>query len=823
MTAVTATLPVGAPRANAGVCCWHCGLPVPRGLVAAGASRQFCCAGCETAWGVINGCGLDRYYRLRAEMETSPAPARGQGRAYEEYDDPVFHRLYVGRRPDGLLETELYLEGVHCAACVWLVEKLPAVLGGVVESRLDFGRRVVRIAWSEAGPALSRIARTLDTLGYPPHPAKDVNARSVRRAEERRMLVRIGVAGAAAGNAMLLAFALYGGVFGGMEPEFRALFRATSLLIAIIALAWPGSVFFRGAWASLRTRTPHLDLPIAIGLAAGGLWGAINTLRGAGDVYFESVTALVFLLLVGRWIQHRQQRSAADAVELLFSLTPSTARVVDAGGATRLAPVEALRVGETVEVHAGESAPVDGVVLDHEATVDQGLLTGESRPVRTAPGEPVHAGAVNVGGPLRMRVEATGDQTRVARLMRLVADAAARRAPIVRMADRLAGWFVGASLALAAGTAALWLWLDPSRALDNAAALLIVACPCALGLATPLAVSTALGRAARRGLLIKGGDALERLAKPGVMFLDKTGTITEGRLELVEWRGDRRAMSAVAALESSCAHPIARALTRAIGPGDGVCVGWSRQRLGAGVEGTVDGAGVLVGSPDWVGSHATTPQWAAGAVHAFTARSLTPILVAIDGEVVAVAGLGDPIRTDASASIEALRARGWSIRILSGDHPDVVASVARELGVSAESAMGGVTPERKLDAVRAAARGGRAVVMVGDGVNDAAALSAASVGVGVHAGAEASLAAADVYLNTPGLGPLVELVDGARRTVRTIHVCLGASALYNLVAASLALAGLINPIIAAVLMPLSSFTVLAIARRARTFGAQPCR
>ncbi len=801
--------------------CTHCGLPVPLGLVDPAAGEQFCCQGCRTVYQVIHGCGLDRFYRLRESADATATPARTTQRQYGEYDDGVFRGLYCQTLADGAQATELYLEGVHCAACVWLVEKLPQVLPGVIESRLDMRRCLVRIRWQDERVKLSRIARMLDSLGYPPHPARDVRAREMRRREDHRFLIRIGVAAACAGNVMTLAFALYGGMFSGIEAEYARLFRWTSMLFGLIALLWPGSLFFRGAWAALRTRTAHLDLPIALGLLAGGLAGSVNAVLDRGEIYFDSLTMLVFLLLVGRWIQRRQQRWTGDAVELLFSLTPTSARrVVD--GRIEEVPIEAVTPGDLIEVRAGDSVPVDGVVLEGHSTLDQSLLSGESRPVAVEPDQAVSAGTVNVASRLVIRVKAVGDQTRVGRLMNLVEECSRRRAPIVQFADRVAVWFVVVLLTLSAVTFAVWLWLAPQRAIDNAVALLIVACPCALGLATPLALTVAIGRAARRGILIKGGEVLELLARPGVLILDKTGTITAGKTRVISWVGSDDAKTWVAALESHSAHPVAVALRAVAGTDSAreshpLDVRETVQTPGGGLTGLIDSRRLVVGSPRFVRAHdVVVPAEMDAAERVAVLAGMTPVFVAVDGRCVAVAGLGDPIREDAASALAELRRLGWSLRILSGDHPEVVAAVAEQLQVPPEAAAGNVTPEEKVAYVERLRQHG-SVVMVGDGVNDAAALSAATVGIAVHGGAEASLSAADIYLSRPGLTPVVDLVGAASSTVRAIQRSLVASLIYNTLAASLAVTGVIGPLVAAILMPLSSLTVLTLAFASHTF------
>ena len=796
--------------------CSHCSLPVPAGLVDPGAELQFCCNGCRVAYEVIHDHGLDRYYDIKERIDAPEEPARSSGKSFAEFDDPAFHHLYCRSGADGLSTIELYLEGVHCAACVWLVEKLTVVVDGVAEVRLDLGRSLAHVTWDPQMTELSAIARFLDSIGYAPHPFRGVEARDMARREERSLLIRIAIAGAIAGNVMLIAFALYGGRFHGITDEYRDLFRWVSFALALPSVLWCGSVFYRGAWGALRTRTLHMDLPIAIGILAGFFQGAFNTIRGSGEIYFDSVTALIFFLLVGRFLQRRQQRAAASSTELLFSLAPSTARLVAADG-VREVPLEALTPGCRVEVRAGDSIPADGVIIEGSSTLDRSLLTGESLPEEAAAGDPVHAGTVNLGGRLLVEVRTTGENTRVGRLMRLVEEGAQRRAPVVLLADRISGWFVAIVLVLAALTLAIWMHLDPAHAVEHAVALLIVSCPCALGLATPMAVSAAIGRAARRKILIKGGDALENLARPGLMILDKTGTLTEGRLAVIRWWGDEALQPRVAALERHSSHPMARALSEAFGDREAPEVTEAREVPGAGIGGVCEGRRVLVGSPGYAARElGPLPPEADDAVTRFAGEGLSPVVVAVDGAVAAVAGIGDPLRPDTAGALAGIQERGWRVEILSGDHPAVVQSIGREVGLAPERVRGGTTPEAKLEAVRTASKEGT-VAMVGDGVNDAAALAAATVGIGVHGGAEAALAAADVYLGSPGLMPLLELLQGARRTLGVIRRNLVFSLTYNVVAVSFAMTGHMSPLLAAVLMPLSSMTVVLSSYRSKTF------
>lgn len=874
-----------SPGTRAANCrCAHCGDPVPKGLVVDGAAEQFCCNGCRTVREVITGCGLDRYYALR-DSDTSGRPTRASIRPARgtEFDDPAFAERHVRMLPGGLACVDLFLENVHCSACLWLVERLPRVVPGVVESRLDLRRAMVRVTWSPERTTLSAIARSLERLGYPPHPVRERAARLTRQREERRQLVRLGVAGACAGNVMLLAVAMYAGVFQTMAPEHLALLRWTSMTLSVVAIAWPGSVFMRGAIAALRTRTMHLDLPIALGLGVGAVWGVVNTLRGDGEIYFDSLSVLVFALLLGRYVQARQHRFSADAVELLFSLTPSSATLVDWDGvdglpdgapddalddrllaSARSVPIERVARGDLALVRSGESVPADGVVVCGSSRLDRSLLTGESEPVAIAPGETIAAGAVNLLAPFVIRVEATGEATRIGRLMKIVAEAAEQRAPIVRLADRLAGWFTLVALALAALTAAIWWSASPATAIERAVALLIVTCPCGLGLATPLAVTVAIGRAARCGILIKGGEAIERLAararrrRPqgkvaprsdspspaslgriesrhrGLVLLDKTGTLTEGRLTVVEVHGDPAALGLAAAAERHASHPVGEAIRRyacdleqraAFDHPDDSTVLDAQTRIGAGVSALVDGRRVIVGSPAFVrssltrdGSSPAEEQTGLSAARALeiAERGRTPIAIAVDDQLAAIVGLGDSIRPDTARALDRVRALGWEVAILSGDHQRVVDAVGEALGIAADRRLGSQTPEAKL-AVVTASLGARPTVMVGDGVNDAAALAAATVGIAVHGGAEASLAAADIHLSSPGLGGIADVLEGAQRTLRTVRLNLAVSLGYNAVAALLCIGGLISPLLAAIIMPVSSLTVVALSVKRRSF------
>ncbi|MBF0197291.1 MAG: heavy metal translocating P-type ATPase [Planctomycetes bacterium] len=786
---------------------------------------QFCCSGCKTVYQVIHDAGLANFYKIKEQTDADKQAALKTGRAYDALDDDEFLASYTRTINEDLSEVELYLQGVHCAACVWLVEKLPLLQTGCLESRLDLARQLVTIRWNPQTHKLSEMARALDSLGYSPHPARDHDRRRARVLEDRKHMIRLAAAGAAAGNTMLLAFALYGGMIDGIEAGYGHFFRWVSMLIAWFALLWPGRVFLQGAYSALRAKTTHLDVPIAIGLLAAALTGTVNTFTGIGDIYFESLSILIFLLLAGRFVQHRQQRWAMDSLELLYSFTPEYARVVKGNDIVESA-LEAVQLGDVLQVLAGEVFPADGVVCEGESYVDSSLLTGESDAQSKSKGDVIYAGTTNMSATLRMKVEASGRESRVGKLMSLVETFGSRKAPVVQWADRISGYFVLVLLFLAALTCLVWYFLDPSQAIDNATSLLIVSCPCALGLATPLALAVATGRAARKQILVKGGDALQHLSGTGKVFLDKTGTITEGKVSVVEVVGPKDMLPLASALESHSSHPLAKAIS-ALNPHLGSEATEVEQHVGEGIAGVVDNQRVRVGTFDFVsklvnsdaaieyGDNSKVSELQAQAAD-WAQSGLSPVWISVNDQVCTCLAMGDPIRKDAKRSIETLQQLGWSVAILSGDHTKVVDHVGSQLGITNEDNRGGLSPEEKLSIVEEW-QAKSPVVMVGDGLNDAAALSVASVGIAVHGGAEASLAAADIYLNKPGLKALLELVLGSRNTMLTVKLCLGLSLLYNIITASLAIMGIINPLIAAILMPLSSLSVLVLAFSSKAF------
>lgn len=816
--------------------CFHCGLPVAdatrEASWIAGREREFCCTGCKSVCEAIFAAGLEGFYRRTPEGEVlGPPPEPPKDLALFDLD--AVQEEFTDTSAD-VRDINLLVEGIHCAACVWLIENGLRAMPGVEEARVNLTGRRLRVKWDNSRLQLSRILRRLAEIGYAAAPFDPESAEGAISRQNRDMLYRMAWAGFAMMNLMWISIALYAGADQG---EFRSLFQWLGFIIATPTILYSGTPFYRGAWSGLRTGHLSMDLPIAIGVTTTYLYSLYVTLglSSIGDVYWDTVVNFLFVILVGRYLEAISRRRAVASTQRLLDLQPKVATRLDdeAGLAESVVPIRALKVGDRVLIRPGERIPVDGEVIEGRSSVDESMLTGESRPVGKGLGDEVVAGTINGAGVLSVRVDALLRQTALGRIIRLVEDAQASRAPIQRLADRIVPWFVAATLSLATLTFILWVGRDVEIAVMAATAVLIITCPCAFGMATPMAVAVATGLGASRGILIKNGAVLERLSSIDHFVFDKTGTLTMGRPRVTarldqggRWcpltdsvadfdPTEREHLRRLLLLERLSEHPVAKAIVelceRAGITPDERSLEAVEVVPGLGIKGFVEGVEVVAGSREWLRRNAVelgsepsdAPDGAGGLVYC-----------AVDGREVLRLGVADPLREDAAEVIARMRAQGIRVTLLTGDRHETAMEVAAQLG--GIDVIAGVLPEDKDRVVADLQRNGHRVAMVGDGVNDAPALVRADVGIAMGSGTDVSIASADIVLMSSELARVEEAARLSRRTLRTIRQNIGISVTYNLIMIPLAMAALVTPLIAAVSMPLSSLAVIGNSARIRT-------
>ncbi len=704
--------------------------------------------------------------------------------------------------PGGRRRLVLVIENLECAGCVPKIERTLERLTGLVEGRVNLTTRRLRLVWHDEAIALTQLLTPVLALGYRLAPFQ-VGRLEARDAEERRFLMRcLAVAGFAAGNVMLLSVSVWSGLWGDMGAATRDLLHWVSALIAMPAVAYAGRPFFRSAMAAVTAGRLNMDVPISLAVVLAAAMSLFETMRSGPETYFDASVTLLFFLLIGRLLDRMLRGRARSAAENLLALKVDSAMVVLPDGSRERRAASNLIAGDLVLVAAGERLPADGRVVSGRSSLDVSAITGESLPQSVGRDCKVHAGTVNLDGSLTIEVTAAGEQTLLAEVLRLVETAEQGRARYVRLADRAARIYAPAVhlLALATFILGLAMGLAWQGALLNAIAVLIVTCPCALGLAVPAVQVAAVSRLLRGGVLVKSGDALERLAEVDHVVLDKTGTLTLGRPVLLNagevMAGD---LQLAAGLAATSRHPLAEALVRAAGP---------VPLLKAEVR-EVPGAGLVAEHPDGelrLGSAAHV-----GATDPGDGSESLLWLRRPEGRLVCFR-FQDELRPDAVEAIAALKAQGLSLELLSGDRPAVAAEVAGTLGI--ERWRGNVNPAEKTRRLQELAGAGRRVAMVGDGLNDAPALAAAHASLSPAAASEASQVAADFLFQGERLTPVPDAIALARRSRRLVLQNFTIAISYNLVAVPLGMAGEITPLLAAVFMSCSSLVVTANAMRA---------
>ncbi|HUH39154.1 MAG TPA: heavy metal translocating P-type ATPase, partial [Spongiibacteraceae bacterium] len=781
--------------------CFHCGLPASaefRGVIG-GQARQFCCPACLAVAEAISGDGLGSYYQQREGLGTRPeAPD-----SYAAFDDPAFQQQFVRRRDDGLCETTLLIGGMHCAACGWLLENHVGNLAGVSLMAVNQSSQQALVRWNPQTVKLSALCAAIARIGYLPQPLSGESLDRLRHAEGRNLLKRMGFAGLAMMQVGMIGIAMY--IAGdSMDNAHRQLFRWVSLAVAIPVVLYAAQPFFQGAWRGLRTRQPGMDLPVATAIGLAFVASAWHTVQGAGEVYFDSIAMFSFFLLSARYLEHRARDYPGRLSDQLLSLLPVSSLRRDADGHWQPVPTTQLQVGDRVLIRPGQVVPADGVIESGQSGLAEAALTGEFTPRDCGPGDSAMAGSVNAGSNLVLAVTAVGRDLRLQQLQGLLDRALHDKPRVAEFTGRLARVFVIAVLILSALSYLLWHWLEPARALDIALAVLVVSCPCALGLAVPSAIAAATAALRRQGLLVCRADSWQVLAGVTRVLFDKTGTLTRGEPAIVAQVDIApRHLAIAAALERASEHPLAKAF-RDIGDLPPVC---SHRVVGSqGVEGEIHGELWRIGTPAFAGALLDgAPDKPDGHQHWL-------LLAGAGGEHGWIA-VDDLLRDDAAATVEALQAEGLPCELLSGDSSGAAGRLAKTLGMDA--CREGASPADKLDHLQALRARGECLLMVGDGLNDAPVLAAADVSVAAGEASALTRSSADAILLSGRLATLPAWLQLAARTRRVIRQNLALSLCYNTLAIPLAMAGWVPPWAAAIGMSASSLVVIGNAIRLR--------
>ncbi len=704
---------------------------------------------------------------------------------------------FIARDANGAGRLELLVRGASCAGCMGKIERGVAALPGVVASRFNLttGKLAVTLAPDQGDAAV--VQRAVEAMGYGASLFDPARALDAEDRTGRELALALGVAGFGAGNVMMFTVPVWAGLFGQeLSPVTREVMYWLAAIVATPCALFAGMTFFRSAWASLRRGKANMDVPISIGVLLTLGVSFSETLQHGQHAYFDAAVTLLFLLLIGRYLDHRLKAAARGAARDLLALQAPVAVRLDAQGHERGVPVGEVEVGDRLAVAAGQRIPVDAIIEAGVSEVDNALVSGETLPVEARPGVTLQAGALNLSGRLVLRAIARSEDSAVAAIARLMEAGAQTRGAYVRLADKAAEIYVPVvhTLAAAAFVGGWALGLGPREALLRAAAVLIVTCPCALGLAVPAVQVAASGRLFRRGVLVKSGAALERLAEVNHVVFDKTGVLTEGRPRLLS---DLPAIiNAAAPLARASRHPLARALADRAGPGP--VAEDVTEVAGQGVEGLINGRRARLGRAGFLGVDPSE-------------GGESELWFGFEGETRVRLTFFDPVRPDAARAIAQLRALGLTVEILSGDLPGPVGRVAKTAGVTQWRA--GLTPFDKSSAVTMLQATGRKVLMVGDGLNDAAALALAHASMAPGSALDASQNAADLIVLDGGLMAAPLAIRVARAARRRALENFGFSGLYNAIAAPAAVLGLINPFIAAIAMSGSSLVVMLNALR----------
>ncbi|WP_022954320.1 heavy metal translocating P-type ATPase [Leucothrix mucor] len=794
--------------------CYHCGLDVPAHtnyrLSIKGIEQPMCCLGCLAAADFIQQNGMGDFYQHRGNQlpESAVSGQYGDRKSWEYYDQPEV-RLQYQKEQDGETCARIYVQGMYCSSCAWLIDSSLSQLPGVERVQLNPDTHQVQLFWKPEQSRLSDILSTISKLGYQPRPLNESETGVDKREfENRQSLKRLAVAGFGMMQVMTYAIGVYLGDYQGMDEGIRQFLNLVSLLVATVVVFYSGAPFFKHAWFDLKNRHLGMDVPVALaigGAYSASLWQVLIDHTLGAEVYFDSAVMFVFFLSLGRFLEMRARYSAASSADALRQLLPPLVTVWRNGESLVISPQQ-LEKSDEVDVLAGETIPCDGRVLNGEAQLDESLLTGEARAVACAKDSLVTGGTKLQSGRLRLVVTQAWEQSAVASIKQLLDRAQSQRPQRVRLADAMARYFVAGLLVLAFAVGLFWYIVAPDRVFGIVLSVLIASCPCAFSLATPAVLTVASHFLSRHGVLLSNADACESLLSVNHWCFDKTGTLSTAELvvehaELFADMPEADCLAVIGAIERQTDHVLASAFSS-----NNTLQATDVQVVhGSGVYGQVSGKQYFIGNPSWIEAQCSIANMPS------LQDQHSVILLAEAGKLLAAVYLSDKIRRDAAPVLQSLKQQGDQISILSGDRQGVVSRFAQSLPV--DKALGDLLPADKVAYLRELQAQGQHVAMIGDGVNDAPVLGQANVSIAMASGSQLSQSQADVILLGGRLQGLGIAQQVAKRAQYIIRQNLTWAILYNLTVLPLAATGVLAPWMAAIGMSLSSLAVVVNARR----------
>ncbi|MCQ1059872.1 cadmium-translocating P-type ATPase [Photobacterium sp. ZSDE20] len=783
--------------------CYHCGDPVPQGcqhhVEILGKIRDMCCPGCEAVAQTIVDSGLTSYYEYRTAPAEKADLVPQQLQSLLLYDHDEIQQEFV-RDNENSKEASLSLDGVSCAACAWLIEKQVKREPGVVSIRVNTTTHRALLAWDPESVKLSHLLSVIHRLGYKAAPFEaDAQEQQYHRTM-KGYLYRLGIAGIATMQVMMLAVALYFEIFGDLDAEFKNYLRWVSLIFATPVLLYSALPFYLNAWRNLRARTLGMDVPVSIALLFAYVASLYATVMEKGEVFFESISMFTFFLLLGRFLEMRARRQAAAASANLLKLVPAMATLDDG---SQIA-AKTLKAGDVVTVLPGESLPADGEIVKGQTAIDESMLTGESMPVTKATSDMVYAGTINGDSHITLKVTKDRQNSLISNIVRLQDEAQSSKPKVAEVADIVARYFVAGILIISAATWLYWHQHRPEDALWITLAVLVATCPCALSLATPTALTCSTSSLGRLGILLRRGHVLETLCNVNQLVIDKTGTLTEGNIRLVNTQtfnnhSQEQALQMAAELERFANHPIARAFS--VYRDEAPRFDEVENVIGSGLKGSIDGQEWRIGKADFVlDTNPKKDQLLASCDNHYQ------VWLSCNSELVASFMLDDPIREDSPELIKQFQAEGIQVTMLTGDHSASAQVVADKLGV--DNLRAGASPEGKLEYLRSLSKD-KVALMIGDGVNDAPVLAGAHLSVAMGGGTDIAKSSADMVLLGDQLSRILRARKLAQKTRKIIRENLAWALGYNLIILPLAVAGFVAPYIAVVGMSGSSIIVVS--------------